>query len=303
MEQEKAFKVSGEFLEVNRLVWDKSESIELQAGYDHVGLGYTKNKFEMTIEDYKITSQPNIVAIGTSDLRGCYGIDVDENSNELRSCDIFWFSPSKITSIITELRNMNPSELDSCSEEIDVIQQILPQIHMCPPMLSKQLMYISDELMKLHFEKKSAIRDYLIELKIKIIFVSLYRVGYFRHILNNYLHQYDTNNTFSFLIYKIEKEVQKPWNISDLSRECGVSESSVYRFFQKNLGVSPNRYVWERKIAKAKELLIGSPHLNVAEIGYSIGIDRPAYFTRVFKQYTGKTPVNFRKNASKSFVH
>ena len=47
------------------------------------------------------------------------------------------------------------------------------------------------------------------------------------------------------------------------------------------------------RIDKAKELL-GKTHLHLYEVCYQVGYLSPAYFSRLFKKYTGQTPKEWR---------
>jgi AraC-like DNA-binding protein len=48
-----------------------------------------------------------------------------------------------------------------------------------------------------------------------------------------------------------------------------------------------------RKLTEAKNLLLHTD-MTVAEIGYELGYNEKAYFTRVFKKKAGMTPTEFR---------
>ncbi|WP_345210443.1 helix-turn-helix domain-containing protein [Mucilaginibacter gynuensis] len=46
-------------------------------------------------------------------------------------------------------------------------------------------------------------------------------------------------------------------------------------------------------IEEAKNLLLGTDR-SVGEIAYALGFEYPQYFNKLFKQKTGRTPVEFR---------
>lgn len=52
-------------------------------------------------------------------------------------------------------------------------------------------------------------------------------------------------------------------------------------------------YIQEKKIAVAAELL--QTDQSVSDIAVSIGYHNFAYFTQLFKKYTGQTPSAFKK--------
>jgi AraC-like DNA-binding protein len=48
-----------------------------------------------------------------------------------------------------------------------------------------------------------------------------------------------------------------------------------------------------RKLIEARQLLINT-NLSISEIGYELGYNEKAYFSRVFTKKTGLTPTDFR---------
>jgi transcriptional regulator GlxA family with amidase domain len=53
-------------------------------------------------------------------------------------------------------------------------------------------------------------------------------------------------------------------------------------------------YVLKTRLAAAAELL-SATELSVTEIGVRCGFSSPAYFSRVFKEETGLSPLRYRK--------
>jgi AraC-like DNA-binding protein len=64
-------------------------------------------------------------------------------------------------------------------------------------------------------------------------------------------------------------------------------------------GQNAQQLIHDKLIAKAKEYL-SSPTLSVAEIAYLLGFEHPPSFTKLFKNKTRITPVQFREMISKN---
>lgn len=92
----------------------------------------------------------------------------------------------------------------------------------------------------------------------------------------------------------IEKNMNKPISITDLCEYSNISKSVLYKSFQKHLNTSPNQYINEKKIAKAKDL-INNTEMPIKEIADNLGFTNTTYFYKLFKKVTGITPIQYKK--------
>jgi AraC family transcriptional regulator, transcriptional activator of pobA len=83
------------------------------------------------------------------------------------------------------------------------------------------------------------------------------------------------------------------WKVSEYASSLGLSATHLNRLCREVLGQSPKDYLHSLTIQEAKRLLAYTK-LDVASIGYRIGIDDPSYFSRVFMRQTGQSPRAFR---------
>ena len=83
-------------------------------------------------------------------------------------------------------------------------------------------------------------------------------------------------------------------SLDDLSRRFGISKFHMSREFKRYVGKSPNDYLIDRRLDRAKELLSDS-NRSIAEIGQLVGIPNPNHFLYLFKAREGLTPSAFRK--------
>jgi AraC-like DNA-binding protein len=67
------------------------------------------------------------------------------------------------------------------------------------------------------------------------------------------------------------------------------------RCLKKHTGMTPLQYLRTIQMNQAKSLLENT-ELPITKIGEQIGMDGPGYFNRVFRQLTGMTPSQYRKN-------
>lgn len=86
-----------------------------------------------------------------------------------------------------------------------------------------------------------------------------------------------------------------PFTRVDLARALGVSEAYVSRVFRRVTGQSLWEYVNQYRIGCACELLERTA-MSVTEIALAVGYSDPAYFSRIFRSATGRSPQQHRKH-------
>lgn len=284
--------IQGDSLQINEISWEKSEEIDLHAGFENIGLGFTYDLFDIEISGARNSSQPGIVGLSVLDKKIKSVAATDQASHEIISLYSFLFNPETISKIIYRFNEFDSAETRPLDSD-PVSPRSFEHIHAFDYHTSILITNYLNNIKSLYKEKKSSLRDRLIDLKTESICITILRSNLSQFLESN-LQNYDTKSPFSFLLNTINNQLHLNKTIKELSSQCGVSEPGIYRYFQKNYGVSPNRYIWNKKISKAKKLLTTSLDLNIAEVGYAIGINRPAYFTKVFKNMTGLTPSDYR---------
>ena len=80
----------------------------------------------------------------------------------------------------------------------------------------------------------------------------------------------------------------------ELAAEACLSPYHFSRLFREATGLSPHRYVIDRRIQAARQELAHS-HLSLAEIALAFGFGSQANFSRVFRKATGLTPGQYRE--------
>lgn len=78
-----------------------------------------------------------------------------------------------------------------------------------------------------------------------------------------------------------------------LADQMHLSANYLSDLLKKDSGRNAQDHIHFYLIEKAKDILI-STDKSVSEIAYGLGFDYPQYFNKLFKQKTGKTPMEFR---------
>ncbi|MDN5201978.1 two-component regulator propeller domain-containing protein [Fulvivirgaceae bacterium BMA10] len=83
-------------------------------------------------------------------------------------------------------------------------------------------------------------------------------------------------------------------SIEHLAKEIGLSRSQFYRKLKALTGYTPHQYLQLARLKHASHLLSHSQY-SIAEVAYLVGFNDPKYFTKCFKEYFGKSPLEFKK--------
>jgi AraC-like DNA-binding protein len=87
-----------------------------------------------------------------------------------------------------------------------------------------------------------------------------------------------------------------PMDLAAMAQQAGMTRFAFLRAFRRLAGVTPWRYVMDRRLNRAKELLLDSG-LPVKTIAYQCGFTDADYFSRLFRKETGMTARAFRQRA------
>jgi AraC family transcriptional regulator len=92
----------------------------------------------------------------------------------------------------------------------------------------------------------------------------------------------------------MEANLDKEIDIAQLAHECGLSTSRFARAFRQSTGCPPHRWLLQRRIERAQDLLLTSDK-NLAEIARVCGFRDQSHLTRAFGQTVGTSPGLWRR--------
>lgn len=91
----------------------------------------------------------------------------------------------------------------------------------------------------------------------------------------------------------IEENYNRSITLEETAGAVFMSSTYLSKLFKTELNVGFSDYLTDYRIEKAK-LLLKQPFLKINEIANLVGYTDPAYFNRVFKARTGKTPSEYK---------
>jgi transcriptional regulator GlxA family with amidase domain len=92
----------------------------------------------------------------------------------------------------------------------------------------------------------------------------------------------------------IQEHLSSKILLKDLTALIGLSQTVLLARFRASFGLSPYRYVIEKRVHRARKLL-GKPSLPIAQIAVLCGFADQAHLTVTFKRIVGMTPTRYRQ--------
>lgn len=91
----------------------------------------------------------------------------------------------------------------------------------------------------------------------------------------------------------VRDHLRDGWRLSDYAAALSLSPTHLNRVSRALSGLSAARFIESRQFHEACRMLAYT-QMTVAEVGYALGFDDPAYFSRAFRRQTGETPTHYR---------
>jgi AraC-like DNA-binding protein len=93
----------------------------------------------------------------------------------------------------------------------------------------------------------------------------------------------------------IEEHHAEDLDLGQVARAVHTSLFYFCKLFKKVTGINFTEYVARLRTEKAKSLLL-NPNLRVSEIAYEVGFQSLTHFNRVFKNFIGESPTEYRSH-------
>jgi len=96
----------------------------------------------------------------------------------------------------------------------------------------------------------------------------------------------------------MNENIEKMLTIDDICKAMGVCQSKLTKAFKSETQRSLMEYFTSIKITEAKNRIQKSDK-SFTQIAAELGYETPAYFSKVFKKFTGMTPTEYSRYVSK----
>jgi transcriptional regulator GlxA family with amidase domain len=91
----------------------------------------------------------------------------------------------------------------------------------------------------------------------------------------------------------VETHLEDSISLQDLASTAGLSTSHLIRAFKQSAGMTPHRYLLQRRVRRALGLLAETT-LAMSEVAMASGFADQSHFCRQFRKLVGATPSRYR---------
>lgn len=212
-------------------------------------------------------------------------IDFPEADDEVSQCISLVLNPEFIQQSLDYL-NFNETKVDDASQwhiSLDVFYLLN----------NKALVSATNNIMRIAMDDNSH-KDMIADFALKELLIRLMQTQARKLVEKNAL---KNKSRIGYVVDYIKNNLHQKLSIDAIAKLAYVSKSNFFKMFKEELGISPNEFIIQERIKKAKELLLFH-HNSVSEVAYNTGFSDTNYFIRVFKQMEGVTPKIFQSQKS-----
>lgn len=214
-------------------------------------------------------------------------IDFPDADRDATQCVSLTLSPEFVQESLDHLNYHNAKVDDDSSWNISMNEFYL--------LNNRELASATNNIMRVAMDSHS-FKDVIADFALKELLIRLMQTQARNLVEKNTL---KNKSRIGFVADYIKKNLHQKLSIDAIAKMAYVSKSNFFKMFKQELGLSPNEYIIQERIKKAKELLIQQN--SVSEAAYSTGFSDTNYFIRVFKQMEGVTPKIFQ--SKKLFIN
>jgi len=178
--------------------------------------------------------------------------------------------------------------LDTCLFDSDITGSVISIPEDIQEILEHLFLRMIEEFQQIETDSQNIVSSYL-----KILITHISRIK--RKKINEDPATRDPRYTL-FREFKIviEKKYKKEHSVQYYAEILNTQPRSLNAVSREYAGRSAGEMIQDRILLEAQRYLYHETK-NVKEIGYELGFDDPAYFTRFFKKHTGFAPQYFKE--------
>ena len=92
----------------------------------------------------------------------------------------------------------------------------------------------------------------------------------------------------------IDENYNRDIRLEDVADYVYLNANYISELFKKETGINFSKYLVQKRIETAKTFLLDTRY-RINEVAAQVGYTDTKYFSRLFKEYVGVTPAQYRK--------
>ena len=157
---------------------------------------------------------------------------------------------------------------------------------------SSQLAKSANNIMRIAMED-NLYKDLMADLALKELLIRLMQTQA-ATLVESGFNNLKSNNRLAFITKYIKDNLHEKLLVKDLAKKSYLSKTNFFKLFKYELGISPNQFILNERISKAKELL--KTNRSIKEVAFATGFSDSNHFIKTFKSYEGITPGKYQLN-------
>lgn len=169
-------------------------------------------------------------------------------------------------------------------------------------------MQLANTILRVAYEMKPELRSNFLEISKRLknleymetifemhSFINDFQEGMFE--LLSYKREPKIRKIVEMAIQYIDNHLTEEITLNIIAEHLYINPSYLCKIFSEQMGEPLTKYIMRQRIEKAKSLLKDA-RLKIYEVGEQVGYPNTRYFTRIFKELEGITPVEFREKVN-----
>jgi AraC-like DNA-binding protein len=211
-------------------------------------------------------------------------IDFPESDEQPTRCITLEVDPDKVRDIVARINDKAPRSPESGPWTYDD----LDYCHFSnTPGIEKVLQSMLGLL-----EEDQPHRDLILDLNASELILRMLQTES-RMLLMNNNQRHTSNNGLAAAVQYAKKNLDERITVSELAEAACMSESTFYRYFRNEFGMTPLQFLTEERMERARKLLNDTSN-TVTDVSAAVGFNSPSHFINTFKDHVGQTPKQFQ---------
>jgi AraC-like DNA-binding protein len=97
----------------------------------------------------------------------------------------------------------------------------------------------------------------------------------------------------------IDRNFERSLDLDEIARQAHFSRYHFHRLFRQHYGVTPHEYLIEKRVHRARELLMETD-LTITNVCLEVGFESLGSFSALFHRYVGHAPSRYRRRIFQS---